>query len=732
MDMRKLIALFIVFPVLFVKAQLPYNEGFESITSASTLPAGMASTSLGSNCLTYISSAAYNRVPHSGTDFASFKYGSNDWYFTPGLALTAGVSYQFSVWYITDGATGFTLEAKFGTSQSSGTMTETITGASVTNPVNTTYTQMTGTFTPSTTATYYIGLHGTANYNPWYLTFDDIEVKAASVNMSYVSCTTTQTNSSGVAKNSVNNQIIGVQIETTGTLNPLSVSSFVFNTTGSTAAASDISNARLWTTGTSPVFSTSTPLGTPIASPNGTFTINSGSNMPYGLSEGINYFWLTYDIPAGAIVNNVVDAGCTQIVVGGTTRTPGVTAPIGNRPISATPPPINCDSYNGSFSVSTAGYTSTGSYHQEYVLVNANTNLIVAVNNTGMFSGVSIGGYFIYAVNYEGLRPSQLTAGNSWATVVAYNAVTSNCIDISGAYLNREVYVCNTDTICEPGSINVRVKYNNTGSGYMTYYVLVRGTGIIAANTTGVFPQSVYLQDGLYNIYVVNTNSAVVVTEITNLGLWADVPALLPANCMEILGPRPYFISDVLASSCSSLPVDLVLFGSYCENDVNTIVWQTATEKNNAYFTLEKSINNSDFFPLELIPGSGSSNELKTYSCTDNQNTSVAFYRLKQSDFDGSSTYSGIITSTPCYKQSSWNAKVCDPQNGQVAIIFSEYTDEPTQIIVIDGLGQVIYSGEIPGNSLQYLIPETVFSTQGVYFFNLINSKRNISIKHVL
>lgn len=731
--MRNIITLFIISMAVSVYAQLPYNESFESITTANTLPVGMASTSLGTNCITSISPSTYNRMPHGGTDFASFKYGSNDWFFTSGLALTAGVTYQFSVWYVTDGATGFTFEAKYGLSQTSAAMTGTISGAIVSNPTNTTYSQMTGTFTPASTATYYIGLHGTANFNPWYLSFDDIEVKTAAVNMSYVSCTTTQANTANVAKGSTNNQIIGMEIVTAGTLNPLSVSSYTFNTTGSTAANTDIASARLWTTGTSPVFATTTPLGSAVILPNGTFTINLGINMPYGLSEGINYFWLTYDIPAGAIVSHLVDAGCTQIIVGGTMRTPGVTAPTGNRPVSATPPPVNCDSYDGSFTVSTAGYMSTGTYHQEYALVNSSSNIIVAVNNTGIFSGASIGGYYIYALNYEGLRPAQLAVGNSWATVTAYDAVPSNCIDLTGAYLGRIVYVCNTDTICEPNSINVQVKNNNNGAGYFTYYVLVRGATIIAANTTGIFNQATYLIDGLYNIYAVNTNNASVIAEIANLGPWADIQALQTSCCMDILGPRAYFISDISVASCSILPVELVMFESQCEGDGNIIRWETVSEKNNAYFTLEKSINNSDFFPLVNIPGAGNSNETKTYSYIDQQNEWEVLYRLKQTDFDGTGNYSGVIGSAPCDKaEEGWAIQVYDQQNGRIAIAFTDELEETTRVLVNNNLGQLIFSGFAEKGSRQYLIPRTVFLNRSIYFFNLSNSKRSISIKQVL
>lgn len=150
------------------------------------------------------------------------------------------------------------------------------------------------------------------------------------VNMSYVSCTTTQTNTNSVAPGETNREIIGIEIVTTGTNNPLSATSFTFSTAGSTAPLTDIQNARLWYTGNSNTFAATTQVGSAVASPNGAFTING---FTQGLAGGTNYFWLTYDIRPGATINDFADASCTSLTAGGSARTPSTTAPAGNRQI---------------------------------------------------------------------------------------------------------------------------------------------------------------------------------------------------------------------------------------------------------------------------------------------------------------------------------------------------------------------------------------------------------------
>lgn len=155
---------------------IPYNEGFESITANNQLPACMSATSLATKNLTYIAATTYNRIPHTGTKFASYAWApAGNWFFFAPIQLTAGVSYDASTWYITDGAAGFdSLNIAFGTSPSGASMTNI---NKIANPVNTTYQQLKGTFVPATTGVYYIGIQANGiSTAPWYLTIDDILV----------------------------------------------------------------------------------------------------------------------------------------------------------------------------------------------------------------------------------------------------------------------------------------------------------------------------------------------------------------------------------------------------------------------------------------------------------------------------------------------------------------------------------------------------------------------------
>ena len=152
----------------------------------------------------------------------------------------------------------------------------------------------------------------------------------SSIPMTYVSGTTTQNNITTIAPNQINQEIIGINIVTNGNLSPLTVTSFTFSTTGATSPLTDITNAKLFYTGTNNTIATTVQFGTTSIAPNGIFTI-TGTQV---LNAGINYFWLTYDVPSTAVLGNVLDAECTSLTIG-TIETPLITNPAGNREIAS-------------------------------------------------------------------------------------------------------------------------------------------------------------------------------------------------------------------------------------------------------------------------------------------------------------------------------------------------------------------------------------------------------------
>ncbi len=105
-----------------------------------------------------------------------------------------------------------------------------------------------------------------------------------------------------------------------------------------------------------------------------------------------------------------------------------------------------------------------------------------------------------------------------------------------------------------------------------------------------------------------------------------------------------YYTVGTTNASNSVLPVVLLFFNAEnCENSV-CVSWRTATEINNDFFEVEKSSDGENWTSITKINGAGNSSERLDYSYVDNfPGAGTHFYRLKQTDFDGSYSYSENI-----------------------------------------------------------------------------------------
>ncbi|MFI5406101.1 MAG: T9SS type A sorting domain-containing protein [Nitrososphaerales archaeon] len=96
------------------------------------------------------------------------------------------------------------------------------------------------------------------------------------------------------------------------------------------------------------------------------------------------------------------------------------------------------------------------------------------------------------------------------------------------------------------------------------------------------------------------------------------------------------------------IPVELISFTSEVDNNVVTLLWQTATETNNSGFEIERLKDSKieklqDWERIGFVEGKGTTTEIQSYSFTDKPDPGIYKYRLKQIDYDGTFAYSSEI-----------------------------------------------------------------------------------------
>jgi hypothetical protein len=145
------------------------------------------------------------------------------------------------------------------------------------------------------------------------------------------------------------------------------------------------------------------------------------------------------------------------------------------------------------------------------------------------------------------------------------------------------------------------------------------------------------------------------------------------------------------------LPIELTNFTASPDKNVVDLRWETESELNNDFFSLQHSTDGLNFNEIARIPGSGTSTHSIEYKYTDQfASPGINYYRLVQNDLDGTIHYSQVVTAmltslTPVVTLSP-NPAV---DNGNNLLNVISNGDEDATIAVFNAVGQLVYSQEV-------------------------------------
>jgi len=177
------------------------------------------------------------------------------------------------------------------------------------------------------------------------------------------------------------------------------------------------------------------------------------------------------------------------------------------------------------------------------------------------------------------------------------------------------------------------------------------------------------------------------------------------------------------------LPVTLVSFSANCNANRTNLEWTTATEINNNFFTIEMSNDGRTWNAVKNITGAGNSYELRNYSTSvPNSISATAFYRLKQTDFDGTFDYSDVIVVRNCSFENSDNISIYpNPSNGIVNCNFTGIKETVEAINVYNVMGELVYSSSEFSDQLNLLeFPS------GIYFAYFLQNGSQVSVQKIV
>jgi hypothetical protein len=167
---------------------------------------------------------------------------------------------------------------------------------------------------------------------------------------------------------------------------------------------------------------------------------------------------------------------------------------------------------------------------------------------------------------------------------------------------------------------------------------------------------------------------------------------------------------------CTPLPIELLTFSGQAHKDVNILEWTTVSEVNNAFFTIERSRDGTDFIAIGTEHGAGNSSELLDYSFVDSRPLQGEnYYRLKQTDHDGSYEYFNTILVTQ--KSFSGTIEVFpNPVKDQLILLDHDYHKEKATARISTIRGERLL--EFPLSQERTLVDVTDWQ-QGLYILEV-------------
>ncbi len=179
------------------------------------------------------------------------------------------------------------------------------------------------------------------------------------------------------------------------------------------------------------------------------------------------------------------------------------------------------------------------------------------------------------------------------------------------------------------------------------------------------------------------------------------------------------------------LPVNLLSFKAAPGLSGTLIQWETASEINNQYYTVERSLNGVNFTGIGEIIATGNTNSLSNYSFTDDKNvTGVVYYRLRQTDMDGKISFSKIVSVLNNQVAGSFTA-FFNPSANSIFINKKGVENKSVIVMLHNSQGQALFHKSYRTNdpALNQNIPFMSKMSTGIYYVTLIDGNKKFTQK---
>jgi hypothetical protein len=193
------------------------------------------------------------------------------------------------------------------------------------------------------------------------------------------------------------------------------------------------------------------------------------------------------------------------------------------------------------------------------------------------------------------------------------------------------------------------------------------------------------------------------------------------------------------------LPIQLISFEAAQRGQVVDLTWRTAQEINNDFFTIERSADGVSFAPIiDRIPAKNGGNSRTTLSYADVDARPLMgknYYRLKQTDKDGTFSYSKIVVvyfegEAASAQQEGFKIYPNPVEGGQdLNIVVYDKDFGPATLVIYDATGREMYRQSVPETNLHTVITYTDLRLKlatGAYYVRVAGARKSYTGRFVI
>ncbi len=294
-------------------------------------------------------------------------------------------------------------------------------------------------------------------------------------------------------------------------------------------------------------------------------------------------------------------------------------------------------------------------------------------------------------------------------------------------------------------SVTYRAEVFNSPASALPYTKPVTISNVSAVRYTRFIRQAVAnFQTGTIQMYygpddVVTDYPSLRVVHDNGSTLWLNVNGAATANGTGNITSgsftvfNNYFALGNPPGGTNALPVTMTNFRASLSNQKVYVSWLTQAELNCASFTVERSADNLNYSPVCSIDGAGNSTTVKHYSVIDEYPApSVSYYRLKQMDFDGTTTIFPPV-SVNNYAHGVFDVYPTVSQGSDIHIRYSDNDLTGYSITVTDAHGKIIPVNMVAAEGgYDISVNESYRRNGSIYFISAVNGDEVLRNKFII